>query len=263
MLEWFAYLIAGLISGLLAGLLGGGGGLIIIPILMLVFGWQGMSSDMAIHVAIATSLMTISITSISSMLAHHRYATTQWHLVKKLVPGLVIGSVVGAYIASSMPSGTLKNWFAVFALLVAIKMWLPPPKSFSSKLLAAPSIFSTGILTGVISAMVGIGGGSLIVPYLVMSGLSMQRAVGTAAACGLPIALSAAVAYIVIGSQMEHVECQWQSGFVHWQAFLGIIATSIWVAPIGAKLAKTLPSQVLSRLFSLFLLGLGIVFLVR
>ena len=91
----------------------------------------------------------------------------------------------------------------------------------------------------------------------------MQRAVGTAAACGLPIALSGAVAYMLIGTQLEQLDGQWQSGFVHWQAFLGIIATSIWVAPIGAKLAKTLPSQMLSRLFSVFLLGLGMVFLFR
>jgi len=263
MLEWTAYLIAGLVSGLLAGLFGIGGGLIIVPIMMLVFGWQGMSSDIAIHVAIATSLMTISVTSLSSMLAHHKFETTQWHLVKKLAPSLVLGSFAGAYIASSMSSDTLKVWFGVFALLVAIKMWLPPPKSVSSQFLAAPSIFSAGLVTGIVSAMVGIGGGSLVVPYLVMSGLSMQRAVGTAAACGLPIALSGAVAYMLIGTQLEQLDGQWQSGFVHWQAFLGIIATSIWVAPIGAKLAKTLPSQMLSRLFSVFLLGLGMVFLFR
>lgn len=263
MVEWIGYLIAGLVSGLLAGLFGIGGGLIIVPILMLVFGWQGMSSDIAIHVAIATSLMTISVTSISSMLAHHKYETTQWHLVKKLAPSLVLGSFAGAYIASSMPSHILKIWFGVFALLVAIKMWLPPPKSVSTKFLATPSIFSAGLITGIVSAMVGIGGGSLVVPYLVMSGLSMQRAVGTAAACGLPIALSGAAGYILIGSQLEHVDGQWQSGFVHWQAFLGIIATSVWVAPIGAKLAKTLPSHILSRLFSLFLFALAAFFLVR
>ena len=121
MLEWTAYLIAGLVSGLLAGLFGIGGGLIIVPIMMLVFGWQGMSSDIAIHVAIATSLMTISVTSLSSMLAHHKFETTQWHLVKKLAPSLVLGSFAGAYIASSMSSDTLKVWFGVFALLVAIK----------------------------------------------------------------------------------------------------------------------------------------------
>ncbi len=262
-MEWIAYLVAGLVSGLLAGLFGIGGGLIIVPILMLVFGWQGMSSDIAIHVAIATSLMTISVTSLSSMLAHHKYGTTQWHLVKKLAPSLVLGSFAGAYIASSMPSHILKIWFGVFALLVAIKMWLPAPKSVSTRFLSAPGMFAAGSITGIVSAMVGIGGGSLVVPYLVMSGISMQRAVGTAAACGLPIAISGAIAYILIGSQLEHIEGQWQSGFVHWQAFIGIIATSIWVAPLGAKLAKILPSHILSRLFSIFLFILGVVFLAR
>lgn len=263
MIEWLSYAGAGVIAGLLAGLFGIGGGLIIVPILLLVFSWQTMSADVAIHVAIGTSLMTISLTSLSSMQAHHRYGTIDWILVRKLTPGLVVGSISGAVIAANLSSQWLQSFFGAFALLMATRMWLPSPNTVSPKLLAYSGMSAYGLLTGVISAMVGIGGGTLVVPYLVMAGQQIQRAVGTAAACGFPIAVSGVIGFIWMGLSLQTNTSSWQTGFVHWQAFLGIISTSIFMAPVGAIMAKKLSHEKLSKLFSLLLLVVGVVFLSR
>jgi len=263
MLEWLSYAGAGIVAGLMAGLFGIGGGLIIVPILVLVFSWQAMSADVAIHVAIGTSLMTITVTSLSSMRAHHQYGTTDWSFVRKLTPGLIVGSLGGAVIAANLSSQWLQTFFACFALLMAVRMWLPSPKALSPKLLARSTLSIYGLFTGIISAMVGIGGGTLVVPYLVMAGQQMQRAVGTAAACGFPIAVSGVIGFIWMGIYKHNINTGWQTGFVHWQAFVGIISTSIFMAPIGAGLAKKLSHAKLSKLFSLVLLAVGLLFLSR
>lgn len=263
MIEWLSFLFAGVISGLAAGLFGIGGGLIIVPILMIVFSWQGMSPDIAIHVAVGTSLMTITITSLSSMRAHHHYGTVQWPLVARLAPGLVIGSLAGAVIATSLSSHLLQKIFALFAILMAGRMWLPPPQAISPGLLTKWAVSFYGAVTGIISAMVGIGGGTLVVPYLVMAGQDVKKAVGTAAACGFPIAASGVTGFIWMGSQVRGIEADCQTGFVHWQAFIGIIATSVFMAPLGARLARHLPHRKLSRLFSLVLLLVGLILLAR
>jgi uncharacterized membrane protein YfcA len=263
MLEWLSFALAGVVAGLAAGLFGIGGGLIIVPILVTVFSWQGMSAEIAIHVAIGTSLMTITVTSLSSMRAHHHYGMTEWPLVARLTPGLIIGSLGGAVIAASLSSALLQIIFALFAILMAGRMWLPPPHPLSPKLLTTRFMGLFGAVTGVISAMVGIGGGTLVVPYLVMAGQSMQKAVGTAAACGFPIAASGVVGFIWMGTQVHQINADWQTGFVHWQAFIGIIVTSIFMAPLGARLARRLSHRKLSQLFSLLLLTVGLVLLTR
>ena len=263
MMEWLGFGLAGIAAGLVAGLFGIGGGLIIVPILIMVFSWQSMSPDVAIHVAIGTSLMTITITSLSSMRAHHRYGTIRWSLVGRLTPGLVVGSLSGALIAASLSSEILRTIFALFALLMAIRMWLPPPYAVSPRLLTSPFMGGFSLITGVISAMVGIGGGTLVVPYLVMAGQEMQKAVGTAAACGFPIAVSGVIGFVWMGSQVAAVDTEWQSGFIHWPAFLGIISTSVFTAPLGARLASALPDKRLSQMFSLVLLVVGLLLLSR
>lgn len=263
MLEWLSFALAGVIAGLAAGLFGIGGGLIIVPILVTVFSWQAMSAEIAIHVAIGTSLMTITVTSLSSMWSHHRYGMTQWPLVARLTPGLIIGSLSGAVIAASLSSAVLQTIFGLFAILMAGRMWLPPPQALSSRLLTKESMGLYGAVTGMVSAMVGIGGGTLVVPYLVMAGQSMQKAVGTAAACGFPIAASGVVGFIWMGTRVHQLDADWQTGFVHWQAFIGIIATSVFMAPLGARLARRLPHRKLSQLFSLLLLAVGLMLLTR
>lgn len=254
MWEWLSFALIGCFAGMSAGLLGLGGGLVIVPSLLLAFNWLDLSGQHLMHVAVATSLMTITITSLSAMYAHQRHNNINWSTVRGLTPGLIIGGVLGAFFATLLEADLLQQCFAVYTLIVAIRMWLPMTPTLNVNLLKAPILFGVGNIIGMISAIVGIGGGSLTVPYLVMAKQSIKHAIGTAAACGFPISVAAVAGFVIVGQNNAITNTNWLVGFVHWQAFLGIICTSIIFAPIGAKLAKTLPVDTLRRVFSVALL---------
>lgn len=263
MMEWLGYVAAGVVAGFIAGLFGVGGGLVIVPALLLVFSWQGMSADIAMHVAVGTSLMTICVTSLSSMYAHHRYATVDWRVVKRLAPVLAAGALGGAFIAGSLSSIWMQKLFALFALVMAVRLWLPQPSRWSGDLLRGPALYGFGVSAGLLSALIGIGGGTLVVPYLLMAGLQVKRAVGSAAACGFPIALAGGLGFMLFGAHFHAIDARWQTGFVHWQAFAGVISASIVFAPVGARLARQLPADRLRHAFSLFLVLVAVVFVLR
>lgn len=258
MIEWLVFALIGVFTGIFAGLLGLGGGLIIVPSLLLVFSWQGLPPAYLIHMAIGTSLMTITVTSLPSMYAHHQDHHIDWQLVKRLSPGLVMGSFVGAWVATVLSSSLLQQFFALYAFMIAIRMWWPIVPAVETDLLNRTPLLGFSTLTGCISALVGIGGGSLVVPYLVMAKQSIRKAIGTSAACGFPISVAAVVGFIMFGQTQEISKIVWQTGFIHWQAFLGIIATSTLFSFLGAKLVKVLPVMILKRIFSLILLMVAI-----
>ena len=257
MIEWIIFALIGVITGMFSGLLGLGGGLIVVPSLMAVFTWQALPEQNLMHIAIGTSLMTITITSLSSSYAHHKYQHINWLVFKLLVPGLVLGGLVGAYLATLVSSNLLQRCFALYVFSVVIQMWIPKLPSVSTKLLKKQSLSLFGILAGAISALVGIGGGSLVVPYLTMAKQSMQKSIGTSAACGFPISVAAVTGFIVFG-QHHDVNNKWLMGQIHWQAFFGIISMSILFSILGAKLTKTLPVKVLKQVFSIVLLVVAI-----
>ncbi|MFW5450479.1 MAG: sulfite exporter TauE/SafE family protein [Methylophagaceae bacterium] len=258
MVEWLIFALIGAFTGIFAGLLGLGGGLIIVPALLFVFSWQGLPELYLIHMAIGTSLMTITITSLSSTYAHHQDQHVDWLLVKRLAPGLVIGSFIGAFVATILTSSLLQQCFAVYVLLTAISMWWSIVPVADSYLLNRAPLFGFSTLAGFISALVGIGGGSLVVPYLIMAKQSIRRAIGSSAACGFAISVAAVIGFMAFGQTQEIPKTVWQTGFIHWQAFLGIIATSTLFSFFGAKLVKHLPVNILKRLFSSILLVVAI-----
>lgn len=251
------YLLLGSFAGLVAGLLGVGGGLIIVPVLVWLLSQQGVSQDIIVHLAVGTSLATIIFTSMSSVRAHHRYGAVQWPFVITISPGIIIGALIGAWIARYMPSKVLASFFGIFEILVAIQM------GFGVKAHAARNLPGRGIISGIgsvigcISAIVGIGGGTMTVPYLVWCNMAMRNAVGTSAAVGLPIAIAGAVGFIWTGWQHSSLpENNW--GFIVPQAFMGIVLASMLFATLGAKLAHQLPALLLKRIFSVFLFLLGV-----
>ncbi|MDB2705451.1 sulfite exporter TauE/SafE family protein [Pseudomonadota bacterium] len=253
MIEWMVFAVIGIITGIFSGLLGLGGGVVVVPSLMAIFTWQAMPVQNLMHIAIGTSLMTITITSLSSSYAHYKYQHINWQLFKWMVPGLVLGGLTGAYFATSMSSHLLQRYFALYMFFVVIQMWLPKLPLVSTQLLNKRSLSLFGVLAGAISALVGIGGGSLVVPYLTMAKQSMQKAIGTSAACGFPISVAAVTGFIMFG-QHHDINEQWLMGQIHWQAFLGIVSTSIVFSILGAKLTKVLPVRVLKQVFSIVLL---------
>lgn len=254
MLEWLVFSFVGILAGLSSGLLGLGGGVIIVPALLMIFSWQGLLGPHLMHMAVSTSLMTIIITSSTSAYSHQKQGNVDWSLIRKLTPGLVLGGLLGAALATQLSSRFLQQFFSLYLLFAAVKMWLPKPLAVHQQLLNKLVLISFGSIVGVISSLVGIGGGSLIVPYLVMANQTMQRAIGTSATCGLPISIAAVVGFLIFGQLPENNSMIWQSDLIHWPAFWGIISTSSLFAIVGVKLAKKLSVVILKLLFSTVLL---------
>lgn len=254
MTELFLYLSLGASAGILAGLLGVGGGLVIVPVLAFIFAGRDFHGVM--HLAVSTSLATIVFTSLSSVRAHHRRGAVRWDVFARLTPGIVIGALTGAAIARSMPGDRLRLVFGIFELLVALQMALSLRPAAHRQLPGVAGMGTAGGVIGAVSAIVGVGGGTLTVPFLVWCNVPMRNAVATSAACGLPIALAGAVGFIWSGWAHAGLP-PYSLGYVYLPALAAIVVASVLFAPLGARLAHALPAAALKRFFALFLAILG------
>ncbi|MCL1981385.1 MAG: sulfite exporter TauE/SafE family protein [Proteobacteria bacterium] len=246
------YLVVGLIAGVLAGLLGVGGGVVIVPMLVFCFTKQGIQSDLIMHIALGTSLASIIFTSISSFMSHHKRGAVEWVVVRRIVPGILIGTFAGTFVASRLPTGFLKGFFCLFLFMIATQMLLNKKPAAARDLPGTGGMFGMGSLIGVVSALVGIGGGSLSVPFMLWCNIAAHRAIGTSAAIGFPIAIAGAAGYI-INNLGETGLPPYSLGFVYLPALVGIVCASMLTAPFGVKLAHALPVDKLKRIFALFL----------
>lgn len=256
------YLLLGAFAGTLAGLFGIGGGLIIVPVLIFSFHLQGVSAGVLTHMAIGTSLATIVFTSISSIRAHHVRGGVRWELFWPMTLGIVLGAGLGALTASALSGVALQAIIGAFAIVIAIRMGLNVKPRVGGRIPSRPVLAGAGGVIGWASALFGIGGGSLSVPFLARCNVPMQQAVGTSAACGLPIAVAGALANVGTGWHEPGLPA-YALGFVYLPAMLGIVVTSVPFARLGAWLAHRLPPLVLKRTFALLLLGVGIRLLLK
>ncbi|MBP9956368.1 sulfite exporter TauE/SafE family protein [Geopseudomonas guangdongensis] len=259
-MEFLLYLLLGAAAGVLAGLFGVGGGLIIVPVLVYSFQAQGFAPEVLTHMAVGTSLATIAFTSINSIRAHQRRGAVRWEIVRWLTLGILGGSVLGGLTASWLHGDLLQKVIGVFAISMAAQMTFNLQPKASGGVPGKAGLGVAGTLIGWASAIIGIGGGSLTVPFLSWRSVPMQQAVATSAACGLPIAVASALSFIWLG-QGEAQLPDWSLGFVYLPAVLGIAATSMFFARFGAQLAHKLSPLLLKRLFALQLLGVGLNFL--
>ena len=257
MTELAIYLTLGATAGLLAGLFGVGGGLIIVPVLAWVFAAQGMNSDVIMHLAVGTSLASIWLTSLMSIRAHHQRGAVNWLLVRKLALGIVVGALSGALIADQLSTPVLKRMFGVFELFVAAQMLLVSRYQAHFEVPGNVGLTFAGGGIGLVSAIIGIGGGTLTVPFLVWCRVPMIQAVATSAACGLPIAVAGAAGFMLTGWNDAELPA-WSTGYVYWPAWLGIVVASSLTAGLGARLAHSLPAARLRQLFALLLIGMGV-----
>lgn len=257
---YFWFVVSGVVAGLCAGLFGVGGGMVIVPALIWILAAYGLSGDVVPHVAVATALATIVLTSISSLTAHHKRGGVRWDIFKNMAKGLVLGSLVGAWVATLIDGSTLQMILGFGAVLMAIKMlFFPNKEKVGAPLPPAYQQGTAGIIIGLLSAIFGIGGGSLTVPYLSQNGLPMRQAVGTSAACGLPIAIAGALGFIWFGQKVDTLSDQTGLlGFVHIGAFISISIASFIMAKVGAALAHKLPAQTLKRAFGVLLMVVGV-----
>lgn len=263
-MELIVFLIIGALAGFAAGLFGVGGGTIIVPLLFIVFTQMGYSPDVIMHLALGTSLATIVVTSISSLMAHNKKGAVLWPVFKNLAPGMAIGCFAGAGIAGLLSGLHLQLIVGVFLIWVAYTMFsgaknqVDPNQALPTNL--QQRLAGAGI--GVASAIFGIGGGSITVPYLSRYGVVMQKAIGTSAACGLPIAIAGALGFMFFGMK-QHIDIPNTIGFVHIYAFLGISVMSFFTAKFGAKTAHALSPVVLKKCFAVLLIIVGSFFIFK
>ncbi|MGF1766820.1 sulfite exporter TauE/SafE family protein [Enterovibrio makurazakiensis] len=246
--------------GFLAGLLGIGGGLVIVPVLSIILlHFEVLPSEQVVVAAIATSLASILFTSTSSALAHHKKGNIPWEIAPWIMVGVAIGALISGFMAALLPERIVRLVFAVSVVLIALKMFYSSTKSDSSTERQMPhsgvlTILTT--ITGGLSAMIGIGGGALLVPLLTFFSLDMKKAIGCASACGIVIALFGSIGYISSGSAHFTLEDGFV-GFVYLPALLGIVCTSWFMAPLGAKATTALPVSTIKKVFAVLLLAMA------
>jgi len=256
-MELLAYLSTGAVAGLLAGLLGIGGGLVIVPALAILFAGSGFAAANLMHFAVGTSLATIVPTALSSMLAHRRRGSVHWQAVRTLLPGILLGGLGGAWLARQISSPALEMFFGVFEILVAVQLLFGAGPAPHRVLPGVGRQGLAGAVIGCVSALLGIGGGTLTVPWLVWHRIDIRLAVGTAATIGLPIALAGAAGFALGGHQGVWLPGH-NTGFIYWPAVAGIVLGSVPLAPAGAWLAHRLQRRVLQCVFALVLLLIGL-----
>ncbi len=255
-MEYLFYLLTGLFTGLLSGLLGVGGGLIMVPVLSVIFARLGFPITYIMQMALGTSLAVIIITSIASGRAHHQHNNVDWDVVKKVAVGIMLGAFMGSLVAAKFDANLLKALFIIYVFLVALQIlnnYTPNPARI---LPSRPALNLVGFCIGWVSSFVGIGGGTLSVPYLIYCNVNTKRAIGTSSAIGLPIALAGAIGYIVSGLQIYDLPSK-SFGFIYLPAFAIIAISSLISAPIGAVLVQKLPVKKLKRIFALLLIVIG------
>jgi len=242
--------VLGLGTGFLAGLLGIGGGMLMVPFITIIMGQRGVPADLAVKMAIATSMATIIFTSVSSVRAHHKRGAVRWDIVQRLAPGIVIGSLAGSLGVFALLKGTaLAIFFALFVGFSATQMFLDKKPAPTRQMPGTGGQLAAGGVIGFISGLVGAGGGFISVPFMTWCNVAIHNAVATSAALGFPIAVANVLGYVISGHSVEGLPAG-SFGYIWLPALVVIAACSVFTAPLGAKAAHSLPVKKLKRVFA-------------
>lgn len=253
-------LLAGACAGFLGGLLGIGGGLPVVAALSLVLPSLGVPGAAVMHVAVATSLTAMVLTFVSSATAHMRRGSVLWASSKRIAPGMVIGALLGTHLAAWLPETALRVIIALFCLVMAVQMSRrgnTPLATDPERVPRSPWLVGAGAGIGLLSSVVGIGGGSMTVPLLTTLSVKPVKAIGTSAVCGLALAVTSALSYAFT----VHAPSQglpWGTvGYVNLPAAALIVVGSMSLAPVGVRVAHALSNTAIKRVFAVFLLVMG------
>lgn len=255
------YLLCGCFISFCSGLFGIGGGIIGIPVLLFLLDQQGVPAGNAMHIAIGTMLATVIVTSATALYAHYKRRMVVGSLFIKFVPGAVLGSIIGMLISSKLQGLALEKIFGAFLLLLSLHMLISVKIHTAQRMPPYFILLFAGIILGILSGMLGLGGGVFMIPFFTWCGLSMRHAIATATACIVPIAVIATIGYMMLGHHAASA-VEMSSGFIYWPAFIGFSLPSIVFAPLGVKAANTISTPLLKRLFAgvLFVTGLKMLF---
>jgi uncharacterized protein len=251
------YLMIGVFSGMLAGLLGLGGGIVVVPALAAAFmSLHNIPREHIMHVAVGTSLAAIVITFLSSLRAHMKRNSVRWNIVKMFLPGLMLGVVIGALVANKLPSRFLSIFFSIFLLVVAWRLFIDKLASPTSTLPGRVTVVAITGVIGILSSLLGVGGGLVLIPFMMRSNINLREATGTSVACGVFIGLAATLCFMFFGR--TEIQLPWSIGYIYLPAFLGVSLTSVLFAPLGTAIAYKLSPSVLKRILAIFLIIVAI-----
>ena len=250
-------MLCGGISGFLAGLLGIGGGMILVPFMILVFGHLGFNPEVIVHMAIAPGMATILFTTSSAIWAHHKHGSVDWKLVVALSPGMIFGGLVGgSELFEALKTSWLSLFFALFIVYSSIQMLLNKKPKPGRELPGPVGLFGFGTFAGALASLVGAGGAFITVPFMLWCNVKPHNAMASSSGLGFPIAAAATLGYMY-GSWGNPNLPAGSLGFVYLPAVACIVAVSIFTAPIGAKMARKLNVGQLKRVFGVMLLFLA------
>jgi uncharacterized membrane protein YfcA len=258
-----ALAVLGLGTGFLAGLLGIGGGMIMVPFITAILSARGVPGDLAIKMAIASSMATIVFTSISSVRAHHKRGAVRWDLVRALAPGIVLGAGVGSLgVFAVLKGSSLALFFALFVSFSATQMFLDKKPAPTRQVPGPAGLLGAGAFIGFLSGLVGAGGGFISVPFMTWCNVAIHSAVASSAALGFPIALANVAGYAISGFNLAGLP-PYSLGYIWLPALLVIASCSVLTAPLGAAAAHKLPVKRLKRVFASILYLLAAYMLYR
>lgn len=263
-IEIVVFLFAGLLAGGFAGLLGIGGGIIFVPIQILIYNVTGLPKEIQMKTAVATSLATIIFTTISSARSHAKRKSIEWDIVYKIVVGILLGAIGGSILARAIPGKILEIIFGLFLFLVSLYLFLV--KSLKehpeNRIPNFPIMNTIAFIIGGFSAMMGVGGGLITVPTLVHFHVPIQKAIGTSSVIGVILSLFAALTYIVPSFEGGTYP-PYSLGYIHFPALIPMATGAVIAAPFGAFLTHTLPRDLIRKIFAGFVLIVAILMIFR
>ena len=249
-------------TGFLAGLLGVGGGMLIVPFMMIILASKGGPPEYAMKMAVATSLATICFTSLSSVRAHHRRGAVLWPVVRVLAPGILLGALAGAQVAVALPTKILGMVFAIFVAFTATQIFLDRKPKPGRTLPGRFATFGVGTVIGGLSALLGAGGAFISVPFMTWCNVKIHNAVGTSAALGFPIAAAGTLGYVWAGFGLPDLPAG-SLGFIYLPGLAVVAVASMSTAPLGARTAHSMDIRPLKKAFALVLYALAAYFVTR
>lgn len=258
------YLATGIFAGTVSGLLGIGGGVIVVPLLATIFlHYQIFPNDLYMKMAIGTSLAIMIVTLISSVLAYHYRQAVNWHIVKKIAPGLILGVLLGVILVHFLPSKYLSIFFSLFLFVIGLNILFKKEKTNDDNTESTITFISPfmmgffSLMIGILSALLGAGGGTMWVPFFLHHRMSIYEALGTSLACGLLAACIATGAFLITGIFSVY-HPPWSTSYIYWPAFIWVAIMSVIFARLGVAIAHRLPSGILRRIFAIFILFMAI-----
>lgn len=255
--EWYlAYLVLGAVAGFLGGMFGIGGGTILVPVFLILFEAQHFPADHTMHLALGTAMATILFTSLASLRKHHQHGAVDWQVLSNITPGILFGTALGATSAALVSPHFLMVFFALFVFFAAGQILLDIKPRAERELPSVAGMSLFGSFTGWLSSLVSIGGGTVVIPFLIWCNVPLRRAIGTASAIGFPIAVGGTIGYILIGSFIPALP-ELHLGFVYFPALFWAALASVITAPLGAQTAHRINVSLLRKGFAILLLALA------